>query len=154
MLNALSSYLQQLPLASHTATATTETGATKSADRLANSDFPDAYAPSARAILVSAVASDYDVRALNRQELGGLQRQLQQYGLLAGRDLDAFALINTQTNIPTDNNDAIDAVQVLDQATQSFNERNTPYSERQNISRLHRLMHNLASARQVLSASS
>ena len=154
MLNALSSYLQQLPLASHNAAATAETGAVGTAGKADTSDLPDAYAPSARAILVSAVASDYDVRALNRQELGGLQRQLQQYGLLVGRDLDAFALINTQTNAPDDDSSAIDAVQVLDQATQSFNERNTPYSERQNISRLHRLMHNLASARQVLSASS
>lgn len=148
MLNALSNYLQHLPHPSQntaTAAAALEGGHTTP---LQDAELQGGYVPSSRAIMVSAIASDFDVRALERQDIGQLQLKLQQYGLLNGRDLDAFSLISTQAQ--DDTQASIDALGVLDQVTQEFNQRNIPYSERQNINHLHRLLHNLDSARQLL----
>lgn len=150
MLNALSSYLQNLPHPSASgATGTAAIGELSQASPNEVSST-DGYVPSSRAIMVSAIASDFDVRALDRQDIGNLQLKLQQYGLLNGRDLDAYSLISTQIQ---DNTAApIDAVAIMDKAANSFKEQNTPFSERQSIDHLHRLMHNLDSARQLLSA--
>lgn len=147
MLNALSSYLQNLP---HPQTQVAAANATEAAANLTaeKSHSPDGYVPSSRAIMVSAVASDFDVRALERQDIGKLQLKLQQYGLLNGRDLDAYSLLSTQ--IQNSDQDKIDAVAVLDEAT-TFTDSNLPFSERQGILHLHRLVHNLDSARQLLS---
>ena len=96
--------------------------------------------------MVSAVASDFDVRSLPAGEVGEFQNRLQQYGLIAGRDLNAFALINT-ARAELDNSAELDTVAILDEARQQFGERGTAYSERQQINRLHTLIQNLASAR-------
>lgn len=146
MLNALSSYLQNLPHPSaQTATTSSVDAAPKAVEQL---DNRDGYVPSSRAIMVSAIASDFDVRALERQDIGKLQLKLQQYGLLNGRDLDAYSLLSTQ--VQQESGDTVDAVAILDQAT-SFNENSLPFSERQAVLHLHRLLHNLDSARQLLS---
>lgn len=147
MLNALSSYLQNLPHPQPQvpATAATEVAGSLTADKTANAD---GYVPSSRAIMVSAIASDFDVRALERQDIGELQLKLQQYGLLNGRDLDAYSLISTQLQVS--DKETVDAVAVLDHAS-TFSDSNPPFSERQGILHLHRLMHNLDSARQLLS---
>lgn len=156
MLNALTSYLQQQapPLPEHpaaetapgnktgTAAAVTQTAQGKNLSSSGN----DPYSPSQRAVLVSAVASDFDVRSLPAGDVGHFQSRLQQYGLLDGRDLNAFALINT-ARAELDNDTVLDTVAILDKARQQFGERNTGYSERQQINRLHTLIQNLASAR-------
>lgn len=149
MLNALNSYLQNSPYSQHPVSAPTSTSEVEDSSNAAKTGRQGGYVPSARAIMVSAVASDFDVRALERQEIGPLQVKLQQYGLLSGRNLDAFSLISTQATSSTDE-PVIDALQLIDQAADKFDERHTPYSERQGINYLHRLLHNLDSARQLL----
>ena len=152
MLNALSSYLQQQSplIPEHTPTDSVAAGkvgtspavsADKDTDNRSNP-----YSPSQRALMVSAVASDFDVRSLPAGEVGEFQNRLQQYGLIAGRDLNAFALINT-ARAELDNSAELDTVAILDEARQQFGERGTAYSERQQINRLHTLIQNLASAR-------
>ena len=148
MLNALSSYLQNQQ---NVRTPASAAGAVLGASTIDDNGEPveGSYMPSERMILVSAVATDYDVRALKRQEVGDLQQTLMQYGLLGGRDLDAFAFINTQ--FPEENAPSVvNALGVLEQVTQEFTVRNLPYSGRQQVSNLYRLMHNLDSARQTL----
>lgn len=149
MLNALSNYLQNMPHPQQQVAASAAPAEVSTAARSNGAEVQEGYVPSPRAIMVSAVASDFDVRALERQEIGSLQHKLQQYGLLNGRDLDAFSLLSVPTN-GQDNTHTIDAVDMLDQITAEFDTRNIPFSDRQNISHLHRLMHNLDSARQIL----
>lgn len=148
MLNALSSYLQNQQSVRTSSSSTTAVQGSRGADE--SNDSLDGYAPSKRMILVSAVATDFDVRALKRQDVGNLQQTLMQYGLVGGRDLDAFAFINTQFPAEGEATEAIDALGLLDKVTEEFTVRNLPYSGRQQVSNLHRLLHNLDSARQTL----
>lgn len=150
MLSALNHYLQQLPLSGQDntqATATAVTPTTTAAENRPDSSN-SAYAPSTRAVLVSAVATDFNVRALHSDDVGALQGKLLQYGLLSGRELDAFSVINT-ARADLEAEQTLDAVQLVDDVTRQFSERQIPYSERQHIGRLHTLLHNLDSARQT-----
>lgn len=148
MLSALTSYLQQQPLpGSDPGTKEAEAvTAVREAAAPANDSGENPYAPSQRALLVSAVASDFDVRSLSSEESGALQQQLQQYGLVTTTELNAFSLINT-ARADLAEGETLDAVAILDDARNQFSERGTVYSERQQITRLHTLMHNIASAR-------
>lgn len=149
MLSALSHYLQHLPLPNQDSTRAAGAAAITDAKTEEAADTtPGAYAPSARAVLVSAVAADFNVRALRSDEVGALQNKLLQFGLLDGRGLDAFATLNTaRADLPQ--GQQLDAVQTLDDLAGQFEQRQIPYSERQQIGRLQTLLHNLDSARQT-----
>lgn len=152
MLNAISNYLQHLPFPQQSPAGTAEVSKAPATDKKDSTDDTsklDGYAPSTRVLLIGAVASDFNVRSLSSEQVNGLQHQVQQYGLLNGRDLDAFSLLNN-AHQQADDKDNLDAVRYLDEAVQDFDSHNTPYSERQQILRLHRLMHNLDSAHQAL----
>lgn len=151
MLNAISNYLQQLPYPQQAPAESLEVSKTKEAanNNASESAQLDGYAPSTRVFLIGAVASDFDVRNLSAQDSNALQHQVQQYGLLNGRELDAFSVINNAYQ-QEDSEQSLDAVSYLDSLVQDFDQQNTPYSERQNIVRLHRLVHNLDSAHQTL----
>src|SRR5690554_4762048 len=93
MLNAISNYLQQLPYPQQTPAEPVEVSKLKEAANTteAAANKFDSYAPSTRVFLIGAVASDFNVRALSSQDVNALQHQVQQYGLLNGRELDAFS---------------------------------------------------------------
>ncbi len=149
MLSALSHYLQQLPLAGQdTARPAGAAPATADSSGPATDTSSSPYAPSARAVLVSAVAADFNVRALSSPDVGALQGKLLQFGLLNGRDLDAFSVIHTARS-DLEDGQTLDALQLVDEISGQFSERQIPYSERQQIGRLQTLLHNLDSARQT-----
>jgi hypothetical protein len=145
-LGVLSNYLQNQPLGTG---ATSESAAT---DGVSDDQQPletGAYNLSQRAILVNAVASEFDVQQLETDDVGKLQLKLQQYGLLQGNDLGGFALLhNARGQLQTDEN--LDAVQLLNLAKQRFDADQVGYSERVQISRMHTLVENLASARSLI----
>lgn len=149
MLNAISNYLQQLPYPQQTPTAPLEVSKTKETTNTGEAEISklDDYAPSTRVFLIGAVASDFNVRSLSSQDVNALQHQVQQYGLFNGRELDAFSVLNNAHQQENSMQD-LDAVSYLDTVVKDFDSLNTPYSERQQIVRLHRLMHNLDSAHQ------
>ncbi len=151
MLSAISNYLQQLPYPQQTSAAPVEVSKVKDTANTADTETSslDGYAPSTRVFLIGAVASDFNVRSLSSQDVNALQHQVQQYGLLNGRDLDAFSVLNNAYQ-QEEIEQGLDAVSYLDTVVKDFDSLNTPYSERQQIVRLHRLMHNLDSAHQVL----
>lgn len=153
MLNAISNYLQQLPYPQQTPAEPVEVSKLKEAANTTEAAVNklDSYAPSTRVFLIGAVASDFNVRALSSQDVNALQHQVQQYGLLNGRELDAFSVLNNAHQQEGSEPD-LDAVSYLDSLVKDFDSLNTPYSERQQIVRLHRLMHNLDSAHQTLNA--
>jgi hypothetical protein len=152
LLSALSNYLQH----QHASTATNaDTDAVKvdavsSTDTKATEDkaSPAAYVPSDRAVLVSAVASEFNIQALPVNEVGGFQARLQQYGLLSDQALNALALVNTAREGLAED-DTIDALGIIDQAKTKFDELGASYSQRKQVSQLHTLFSNLASARPV-----
>tara|TARA_R110001583_G_scaffold44482_1_gene141087 strand:- start:1666 stop:2142 length:477 start_codon:yes stop_codon:yes gene_type:complete len=152
LLSALSNYLQH----QHASTATNADNDATKVDAISNintkaaddSASPAAYVPSNRAVLVSAVASEFNVQALPVNEVGGFQARLQQYGLLNGQALNALALVNTAREGLAEN-DTIDALGIIDLAKTQFDELGASYSQRKQVSQLHTLFSNLASARPV-----
>lgn len=149
MLNAIGNYLQQLPLGHSPSGETQAVDAVPAASAAMNSaSEKQEYAPSARALLLSAVAQDFNVRALDEDALPKLQQQLLHYGLIGGRDLDAFALLNTARR-GLGESDKLDAVDLIDHAQQDLTQRPASFSERQQIGRLHVLLQNLDSAYQI-----
>ncbi|MEN9463870.1 MAG: hypothetical protein RL217_51 [Pseudomonadota bacterium] len=149
MLNAIGNYLQQLPLGySQSSEAAAVEAVPSASTALSAASEKQEYAPSARALLLSAVAQDFNVRALDDEALPKLQQQLLQYGLIGGRDLDAFALLNTARR-ELGESDKLDALDLIDHAQQDLAQRPSSYSQRQQIGRLHVLLQNLDSAYQV-----
>ena len=145
-LGALSNYLQNQPLGTG---ATSESAATGGVSDDQQPLETGAYNLSQRAILVNAVASEFDVQQPETDDVGKLQLKLQQYGLLQGNDLGGFALLhNARGQLQTDEN--LDAVQLLNLAKQRFDADQVGYSERVQISRMHTLVENLASARSLI----
>ena len=152
LLSALSNYLQHqhASTAAHSDNDAAQISSVTSVETKAAEDSatPAAYIPSERAVLVSAVASEFNVQALPVNEVGGFQARLQQYGLLSGQALNALALVNTAREGLAEN-DTIDALNIIDQARTKFDELGASYSQRKQVSQLHTLFSNLASARPV-----
>ncbi|MAS23849.1 MAG: hypothetical protein CMI03_18575 [Oceanospirillaceae bacterium] len=149
MLSALTNYLQHQPAPGND-TSTQQAAAANAVNAATDSaeaaDLNGLYSPSQRALMVSAVATDFDVHALTPDQTSALQQKLQQYGLVSTSDLNAFAAIHMARS-DMNEEDTLDAVAILDNAREQFTERGTGYSERQQITRLNTLMHNIASAR-------
>ncbi|ASP40748.1 hypothetical protein CHH28_19655 [Bacterioplanes sanyensis] len=140
-LGALTSYLQNQPTSSPL--APTASDATQTNEELK----PEDYRFSTRAIMVSAVASEFNVEALPKQQLADFQLRLQQYGLLQGQALNSMAIISAD-NSDTGNSEAtINALQRVSDAREQFEQNQTPFSERQRINYLHNLLQNMKSAR-------
>ncbi len=87
LLNALTNYLSNQPATDSAASVAAPAAAKKDAESPVAEDLKDLYQVSDRAVLISAVASEFDVTALSQNDLGKLQTRLQEYGLLNGRDL-------------------------------------------------------------------
>ncbi|GGY38407.1 hypothetical protein GCM10011297_09470 [Bacterioplanes sanyensis] len=144
-LGALTSYLQNQPAASSAAPQAPDSATGKDEPK------PGDYQFSTRALMVSAVAQEFDVEAIPRDQLGQFQARLQQYGLLQGSNLNAMAVISAGS--PTNDAEAgtptssVDALQRVTEARQQFELNQTPYSDRQRINQLHTLLQNMKSAR-------
>lgn len=145
-LNALSNYLQNQPL------GTKSTADTQGVDGLNTGEEKPleigAYSPSQRAILISAIAAEFDVQQLDQEQVDQLQLKLQQFGLLQGNDISGFALLhNARGQLPE--GETLDALQLLDVSRQRFDVDQVGYSQRQQINQMHTLVENLASARSL-----
>lgn len=152
-LNVLNNYLQNQPLNTG---ATSESAAVQgvSGEQSGQSHAgPDDYSPSRRAILLSAVAQEFDVQALSAEEFEPLQRRLQEYTLVNSNDLNAFSLIHN-AKPALGERQTLDAVALLEQASNRFDSEQIGYQQRRQISRVHTLMQNLASARPLYSQAS
>lgn len=148
LLTALSNYLQNQPTST---SASAETSPTAAVEKEKNaSEAPWDYQFSNRAILVNAVAAEFDVTALDEQQTLRFQERLQQYGLLQGLNLNALAIINTAR--ADGSHQDIDALALVDRAVAEFDQNNTPYPQRQQAKQLQTLLHNLASARPAQAA--
>jgi hypothetical protein len=159
LLNALTNYLQNQPPAPGAAanaeqtaeqTATAATQAVSPADAAANetaNDGPALYEVSDRAVMVSAVASEFDVAALEVGQLGAFQSRLQEYGLIDNRGIQALSLVHTARRDLNEGDTIVNAKAIIDDARQHAWEDGGSYSERQQIQQLHTLFSNLHSAR-------
>lgn len=148
LLTALSNYLQNQPAPNASSAEAPTVAATEKEQKA--SESPWDYRFSDRAILVDAVAAEFDVTALNEQQTQRFQERLQQYGLLQGLNLNALAIINTARADGSQQD--INALALVDRAVAEFDQNGTPYPQRQQTKQLQTLLHNLASARPAKAA--
>jgi hypothetical protein len=144
-LNALSNYLQNQPMAN---AATSEGQAVEAAESAEENQTIDigAYSPSQRAILISAVAAEFDVTQLSDGDVANMQATLQKYGLLQGGDLAGFNLLHNARG-QLEDGETLDALTLLNQKKERFEQDQVGYSQRVQVNRMHTLIENLASAR-------
>ena len=91
LLNALSNYLSNQPLNTENgASAVAPAAPAKESEKEIAADLKDLYKVSDRAVLISAVASEFDVTDLSPEDIGRMQTRLQEYGLLSGRELNGM----------------------------------------------------------------
>ena len=170
LLNALSNYLSNQPLANAESSAPAAAAAApgKEADKELAADLKDLYHVSDRAVLISAVASEFDVTSLSQEDIGRMQTRLQEYGLLSGRELNGMQYLfqagaaqagaaqtvaaeagaSTEEATPQSaNKERVNAVAVLDNLRNSIAEHGCSFSVRQQVGHFHTLISNLASAR-------
>ena len=165
LLNALSNYLSNQPLANAESSAPAAAAAApgKEADKELAADLKDLYHVSDRAVLISAVASEFDVTSLSQEDIGRMQTRLQEYGLLSGRELNGMQYLfqagaaqtvaakagaSTEEATPQSaNKERVNAVAVLDNLRNSIAENGGSFSVRQQVGHFHTLISNLASAR-------
>ena len=143
LLNLLSHYLQNQ--ATQTQSAPRVQGDLNTNDQGISSGS-DQYQPSPRAILISAIASEFDVTSLSSQDINRLQDRIQQYGLLNQHDLKIFGKLHASGDEAE--NSPPEAINALDHINQlSSNEsQDLPYRSRKALARVQTLIHNLASA--------
>ena len=145
-LNALSNYLQHQPLGNN---ATSEAQGIEGVSATEEKPLePGAYSPSQRAILISAVAAEFDVEQLSQEQVGQLQLKLQQFGLLQGNDIGGFAILHNARGQLAEG-ESLNALALLDVSRQRFEIDQVGYSQRQQINQMQTLVENLASARSL-----
>lgn len=167
LLNALTNYLSNQPATDSAASVAAPAAAKKDAESPVAEDLKDLYQVSDRAVLISAVASEFDVTALSQNDLGKLQTRLQEYGLLNGRDLTGMqylfqagaaqagaagadgvaAEIAHEVSNESEAREPLNALAVLENLRNNIAEQGGSFNFRQQIGQLHTLVSNLASAR-------
>lgn len=167
LLNVLNQYLQnQLNQPAVSGVAATNTKAASTATT--NSD---PYEPSARAIMISAVATEFDVTDLSSEDLNHLQDRLQQYGLLNQSDVRILARLHVRdpetgsrstAGMPSEADTADTELPIEETGSNRINAfddinrlraeeaGSMPYQSRQALYRVQTLIHNLESAARSL----
>lgn len=172
LLNALTNYLSNQPVADASAGLSATAAPAQATDTPVSEDLKDLYQVSDRAVLISAVASEFDVTALSQEDLGQLQTRLQEYGLLNGRALTGMQYLfqagaaqagaaqagatqseETEPHLgqtdeaPEQPQGPINALEVLENLRNTIAEQGGSFSFRQQVGQFHTLVSNLASAR-------
>lgn len=147
LLNALTNYLQNQPASADVQSAATQAVKTTDSTPSDNKDDPSLglYTVSDRAVMVSAVAAEFDVRALKPEEFGAFQNRLQEFGLLDREGIQALSLIHTARLDNTDNQ-PLNAKNIVDNAYAQALEPGASYSQKKQVHLLHTLFSNLDSA--------
>lgn len=160
LLNALTNYLQNQPSPAELKNTANEaiTNVSKTDAEKASTDTgPALYEVSHRAVMVSAVAAEFNINALEPAQLDSFQNRLQEFGLIDRVGIGALSLVHAArresaeeenpTNTHSNNSKVINAKAIIDQAFEESSQPGTTYSQRQQINQLHTLFSNIDSAR-------
>ena len=148
LLNALTNYLQNQPGPSELKTSAAEATAPISDVEKASTDNSlGLYEVSNRAVMVSAVAAEFNISELPPEQLEAFQNRLEEFGLIDRVGISALSLVHTARRDIEDGDNTINAKAIVDKAYQASAEPGTSYSQRQQIQQLHTLFSNIDSAR-------
>lgn len=156
ILDRLSSYIQNQPFsAQNKAPDSQKTEATSNASVLPQQDkseLPEELHLSNRASYLEYLSKEFDVTDLDNEQLNQLQTKLNDYGFISAGDVNGMRSLSLARQL-TDQNDKINAVDLLDNFKAKFDELEIPYSMRQQVDKMSIVIQNMASARQLPQAS-
>ena len=109
---------------------------------------PEELHLSNRASYLEYLSQEFDVTALNGEQLNQLQTKLNDYGFISSGDINGMRSLSLARQL-TEPNDTINAVDLLDNFKAKFDELEIPYSMRQQVDKMSIVIQNMASARQL-----
>lgn len=156
ILDRLSSYMQNQPFNAQSSmqnkaqdTSKAEaTGARSVLPKPNTEPQPEELHLSNRASYLEYLSQEFDVTALNGEQLNQLQTKLNDYGFIASDDLNGMRSLSLARQL-TEPKDTINAVDLLNNFKAKFDELEIPYSMRQQVDKMSIVIQNMASARQL-----
>jgi hypothetical protein len=156
ILDRLSSYMQNQPFSAQSKpqdASKTEAASIKSVLPQQNKDpQPQELHLSDRASYLEYLSQEFDVTALNGDQLNKLQTKLNDYGFIASGDINGMRSLSLARHL-TEPEGTINAVDLLNNFKAKFDELEIPYSIRQQVDKMSVVIQNMASARQPSQAS-
>jgi hypothetical protein len=156
ILDRLSSYMQNQPFSNPSnlqnkaqdASKTEATGIKSVLPQPNKEPQPEELHLSNRASYLEYLSQEFDVTALNGEQLNQLQTKLNDYGFISSGDINGMRSLSLARQL-TEPNDTINAVDLLDNFKAKFDELEIPYSMRQQVDKMSIVIQNMASARQL-----
>ena len=156
ILDRLSSYMQNQPFSNPSnlqnkaqdASKTEATGIKSVLPQQNKDPQPEELHLSNRASYLEYLSQEFDVTALNGEQLNQLQTKLNDYGFISSGDINGMRSLSLARQL-TEPNDTINAVDLLDNFKAKFDELEIPYSMRQQVDKMSIVIQNMASARQL-----
>jgi hypothetical protein len=160
ILDRLSSYMQNQPFSAQSSsqnkaqdTSKTETAGIKSVlPQQGKEPLPKELHLSDRASYLEYLSQEFDVTALDGDQLNQLQTKLNDYGFIAAGDINGMRSLSLARHL-TEPKGPINAVDLLNNFKAKFDELEIPYSIRQQVDKMSIVIQNMASARQPSQAS-
>jgi hypothetical protein len=155
ILDRLSSYMQNQPFSAQSSshnkaedTAKAEkTGIKSVLPQKTEEPQPKELHLSNRASYLEYLSQEFDVTALNNEQLNQLQTKLNDYGFIAAGDINGMRSLSLARQL-TEPEETINAVDLLNNFKAKFDELEIPYSMRQQVDKMSIVIQNMASARQ------
>mgnify|MGYP007087011449 FL=1 len=152
ILDRLSSYMQNQPFNSQTkAQEPNKVEATGLSSVLPQQDketLPEELHLSNRASYLEYLSQEFDVTALDNEQLNQLQSKLNDYGFISASDINGMRSLSLARQL-TEPKETINAIDLLDNFKAKFDELEIPYSMRQQVDKMSIVIQNMASARDL-----
>jgi hypothetical protein len=156
ILDRLSSYIQNQPFASQNkpqeANKAEAIGPSTVLPQQDKDSLPEELHLSNRASYLEYLSQEFDVTALDNEQLNQLQTKLNDYGFISAGDINGMRSLSLARQL-TESKETINAVDLLDNFKAKFDELEIPYSMRQQVDKMSVVIQNMASARQLPQAS-
>lgn len=150
ILDRLSSYIQNQPFGNQSKTPDTQkteaTGPSTVLPKQGNDAIPEELHLSNRASYLEYLSQEFDVTALDNEQLNQLQSKLNDYGFISAGDINGMRSLSLARQL-TEPKDTINAIDLLDDFKAKFDELEIPFSMRQQVDKMSIVIQNMASAR-------
>ena len=146
ILDRLSSYLQNQPFKTSAPDKSEAISTSVLGNKPEDEQIPEELHLSNRAAYLEYLSQEFDVTAMTSSEMNDLQSKLSDYGFIASNDLNGMRSLSLAKQL-TEPQDTINAVDMLDNFRNKFDELQIPYSMRQQIEKVNIVIQNMASAR-------
>lgn len=151
ILDRLSSYIQNQPFGNQAKTSDANkaesTGPSTVLPKQGKDDIPKELHLSDRASYLEYLSQEFDVTALDNEQLNQLQSKLNDYGFIAAGDVNGMRSLSLARQL-TEPKETINAIDLLDNFKAKFDELEIPYSMRQQVDKMSIVIQNMASARE------